>query len=183
MDTSPIQIRVTTRALRSLLDQSPEAEIALESMAAEKVAQELARKFITQREDDIMKSVKSQIEEVLLKSKKGYLDRNALSEHVEKLVDQRVDQAVKRLLDDRAQFIEQATIAKLEARLGERLDIAASDFRKEQKVHRDDLNTWWSAQSTAIADQTKALARDEFVSVIEKVSGLLSPAKATLTGA
>lgn len=169
-----IQIRVNTDVLRDLLDQNPEAKLELEAFAAEKIAEELVRKFIGRKESEIAVLVREKLDSVVYTPMRG----GAIpSDFAKQVIDGEVDRAIAKRVSIRGQELDERVAACAEETIIARLDKIVSREREEREAFMKRLQAWWAEGSEKLEDAVKKLARDEFMKVIAEVSGVFTPKK------
>jgi len=167
MSNSNISIRVTTNNLRDILAANPEAGFALESMAAEKVAQELARKFIDKREKEIAQAVRNTVQEITLT--RSSWSTIYLSDVANKILNSVVADSVRSHVCANAEEIKISIIEQITTSLETRAKSIAIKNQKREQAFFAKLETWWTEKSAMLDAAVKDMARREFVSVIQSV--------------
>lgn len=175
-----IQIRVNTDVLRELLDQNPEAKIELEAFAAEKIAQELARKFIDKKGGEITQAVATLLGKEAF-SPDAWSSKAKLTSEAQRLLDIAASQAITDAVGRRASEIVDEVAAKAQSRAEEdirsRLNTLITREREEREAFKKQIQEWWAKAAEKLEDEVRDLARKEFMAVIAEVSGVFTPKK------
>jgi len=173
-----IQIRVNTDVLRDLLDQNPEAKLELEAFAAEKIAQELVRKFIDKKGGEITQAVATLLGKEAF-SPDAWSSKAKLTSEAQRLLDIAASQAITDAVGRRASEIVDEVAAKAQSRAEEdtrsRLNAIVVREREEREAFMKRLQTWWDEGAERLEAAVKDLARKEFMKVIAEVSGVFTP--------
>ena len=174
-----IQIRVNTDVLRDLLDQNPEAKLELEAFAAEKIAEELVRKFIGRKESEIAVLVREKLDSVVYSPLRGGA---VASDFAKQVIAGEVDSALARAVAMRGQVLSDRVAACAEEKILARLDKIVVQERDKREAFQTQIQKWWDQARENMREEIKKLARDEFMKVIAEVSGHFTPKKGSTDG-
>ena len=159
MNQESMAVQVSTGALKRLFDETPEVWVKLQSMACEKIAQELVRKVLDKHAADIQRAIGRHLP---TQWKSGDLDKKAVE-----LIRNCIAAEIKAMKDDAtgglAQAIETAVVNKLVLRLDQ-----------HATLHMSKLEDWWAQRLAETRLMTRQLARDEFLAVLAEAKAAMS---------
>lgn len=169
MATPTPSVRIPTDSLIKLLLDSPETKLELESMACEKVAQELARKLLNGQLSDFEKKVTEEVAK-LLKTSSANLStaRVSLGARAQQLVEDEVRLLARRYVTDHAEDLQQAAVATLEASMVKSVQAIVDQLRATQSQFWTDLRAWSEKHNAELTEQVKVTARTEFLDVLRE---------------
>ncbi|MGH6754917.1 MAG: hypothetical protein ACREDP_22390 [Bradyrhizobium sp.] len=171
--TSPIKVSVSTNDLRTLLQEDAKVYAELESMACEKIAEEITRK-VTSEKSSIKKNIQTHFEaasrEVASQYRASYTfpgeARQAIAEAVDKAITTRTDavitQAKKELAD----------LGASQRRLFE--NTLAEKVKQAEAALEEVAGRKLQAFERSIADIVEKQARASFIDVIREARGVIT---------
>ena len=142
-----IQINVGTDYLRKIIDENPEAKLKLESMASEKIAEEIVRKVKITSIESIEVRLRKSLEEAFSIRIDQFKDRWKFPAEAKVIINTLVKEAID------------SHFAAKERELSAKVDKAIND-RTEELVLR---------VLTRVPPTVKETARTEFLSVLKEV--------------
>lgn len=155
--TERIAVQVPTKTLRKLLDENPEVVAELQSLACEKIAEELYRKARNTSQVSIERSAKDAIARAFSEYNRTYRLPPKVAEMVRDEVGREIE---TRLESERrsARFTFDSTIRE--------------KTQDAVKVLQDAVDGMYAKHRDQMQAEIRKIAREEFLSVISEVKGL-----------
>lgn len=157
---SDVSLRIPTSSLRALLDDKPDLLLQIESMACEKIAEEITRKTIQRDIGKMNQALQEAVRKELMKGwSGGTID---LSTKAKELVAFEVNRAVEKVIEATASDM----VERLEKSVGSRME---ARLLKKQEGWLADIKETLDERDAKLKEEVKTLAKTEFLGVMTDV--------------
>lgn len=154
---SPIAVNVPTKALKSLLSEHPEIEIKLQSMACEKIAEEIVRKTKSMDKASLETRAESILSGVIAKFNRNHTFPTAAKEQIGIIACDRVEFHASRIARDNSVRVDKQTSEKM------------AEFHNVLQLA---INEEFKTTHNKLREEIRKIAREEFLSVLKEVKEL-----------
>lgn len=156
MSTAPIHIRIPTASLRQLLESEPDIKAQLESMACEKIAEEITRKVVSGRFEQALDAKLADVA-------KAVTDQYSARYRFPQEAKNEITRATSAALKESGEQIKRE--------LRHEATVLTNDIKIKLDNHIAEQHAQWQAKIQASIRQ---IARAEFISVMQDVKKVVA---------
>lgn len=157
-----INLRVDTALLRSILEANPTAKLAVESVAVEKISEEILRKIKHTDFANIQRDADARVQRAMADSEASFKNRYKFP--VEAVVE--VERIAKEFFERELRTVRAAFITAVEKEMQNRLNLAETILAGKVEVLKGKI-------AAELIQLVREQARAEFLAVLQEVKGMV----------
>lgn len=151
MSTQDVTLVIPTDSLKKLLDDQPDISLKLQSMACEKIAEELNRKI---RNQFTQVQIDTIVRDVLARAKQALSTQWSFPKEAVRVIEELAETAVREEIDRELSKRMTIAVSRAQKELDDMLARKLEQFEKNAAKHKRELATWFEAEANRTARQS-----------------------------